>query len=152
MNIESTAVKLSDMASSYWKNDLNLLGLFLREDSGELWDLVIASPSLKSSELASFEKVAKGIRLHLNQEELASLSRIVILDQGGAVLNAFIKEFANRLGLLDIHFVLEGGAVIRRAYAIIVRGVTESPKTVLKKPLTLVARKSRTPKTSSRNQ
>lgn len=125
MNLDMTAEKLSVMTKKIEadKGPLELLGLFLRDDSLGLWDVVIGAPWLKADERASFVYVADQLRAHLAREELAGLSRIVILDHGGAVLESFLNQFGGRTGLADVHFVAEGGAVIRRAYVILARPV-----------------------------
>jgi hypothetical protein len=121
MNLEQIAKNLTSMAKEVKadKGPLELLGLFLRDDSPDLWDLVVAAPWLKVDERASFVYVADQLRSFLTPEELANLSRIVILEHGGAVLASFLKRFTNHAGLADIHFVADGGAIIRRAYIIL---------------------------------
>ncbi|HTU21417.1 MAG TPA: hypothetical protein VMG10_25495 [Gemmataceae bacterium] len=120
MNLDSVGKKLTGMAKKITaaKGRLELLGLFLREDSPDLWDLVIAAPWLKADERASFEYVASELREALANEELAGLSRIVILEHGGAALQSFLESFRSHAGLADVHFVTEGGAIIRKAYII----------------------------------
>lgn len=123
MNLDTVAKNLSTMAKKIKadKGPLELLGLFLRDDSPGLWDVVIGAPWLKADERASFVYVADQLRAHLVPEELTGLSRIVILDHGGAVLDSFLKRFSKSTGLADVHFVVEGGAIIRRAYIILAR-------------------------------
>src|SRR5258708_613544 len=115
MNLDVVATKLISLANQIEddKGPLELFGLFLRDDSPDLWDVVIAAPWLKADELASFEYVASRLREALAEEELVGLSRIVILEHGGAVLTAFLEQF-NSSGLADVHFIAEGGAIIRR--------------------------------------
>ena len=123
MNIERVAEKLSGVAKKIEasKGPLELLGLFLREDSLDLWDVVIAAPWLSADKLALFEYVGGQLRRTLTDEEMIGLSRIVILEHGEAVLKSILAEFGNRSGLSDVNFELEGGAVIRRVYIIAAR-------------------------------
>jgi hypothetical protein len=123
VNVELVAQKLASMGKKIEadKGLLELLGLFLRDESPDRWDIVIAGPGLKADRRASFEYVAGQLRKVMTDEELTGLSRIVILDHGGAVLQSFLEQFSNRSGLADVHFVAEGGAVIRKAYIILAR-------------------------------
>src|SRR5262249_44829690 len=123
MNVERVAEKLSGVATKIEasKGPLELFGLFLREDSLDLWHVVIAAPRLSAEKLASYEYVASQLRRSLTDEEMAGLSRIVILEHGEAVLKSILAEFGSRTGLTDVNFVSEGGAVIRRVYIIAAR-------------------------------
>ena len=120
MNLDQAAKKLSALAKKIKaaKGPLEFLGLFLRDDSPDLWDLVIAAPWLKADRRASFEYIAEELREMMTGEELAGLSRVVILEHDGAVLKAFLEQFGSQTGLADVHFVTEGGAVIRKVYII----------------------------------
>jgi hypothetical protein len=125
MNIATLARNLEGFVKvSSKKGPLELLGLFLREESSELWDLVVAAPWLKANERSSFEYIANQLRKLLNDKELAGLSRIVILEHGGAVLHSFLEQFANHIGLVDVQFVSDG-AVIRQAYIIFAGPVSD---------------------------
>jgi hypothetical protein len=116
MNLETIAEKLRGLASDA-RGALEFLALFLREDSLGLWDVVVAAPWLKTGEAKSFEYVAERLRKLLTKNEIAGVSRIVILEHGGAVLSSYLDQFANQFGFADIHFVTED--VIRRAYIIV---------------------------------
>ena len=107
MNLEVVATKLTALAGTVEadKGPLELLGLFLREDSPDLWDLVISAPWLVADERAAFEYVANKLRGELSGEELAGLSRIVILEHGGAVLSSFLMQYEGHTGLADVHYV-----------------------------------------------
>jgi len=128
MNLDSVVIKLTGMAKKIEasKGRLELLGLFLRDDSPDLWDIVIAAPWLKADERVSFEYVANELREALADEELAGLSRIVILEHGGAVLQSFLESFSSHAGVADVHFVTEGGAIIRKAYIIVACPVADA--------------------------
>jgi hypothetical protein len=123
MNLDVVAEKLKVMAAKIEtdRGPLDLLGLFLREHPLGLWDLVIAGARLKSVGLESYKYVAGQVREALTDEEMMGLSRIVILDHGEEVLDAFLERFTNQRGLADVHFETPGGAIIRRAYVILAR-------------------------------
>lgn len=120
MNVDIIAKKLMNVAKTLksGRGELELFGLFLREDS-DLWDVVIAAPWLRAAGRDSFDFVANKLREVLTDEELIGLSRIVILEHGEAVLTSLLEEFANKSGLMDVHFIAEGGAVIRKVYVLV---------------------------------
>jgi hypothetical protein len=130
MNPQLVADKLSVLAKKIESSNgpLELFGLFLREDSPDLWDLVIAAPWLSPGKRASYEYVAGLLQETLTEEELVGLSRIVILEHGRAVLRSFLESFHNRPGFADVHFVSEGGAVIEKAYIIIARSAASDAR------------------------
>jgi len=121
MNVGPAGKKLTALRKTMEaaKGPLELFGLFLRDDSPDLWDVVVAAPWLKWDDRASFAYIADQLKASLTPEELAGLSRIVILDHGGEVLDSFLEAFGGRSGLADVHYVTEGGAVIRRAHVIL---------------------------------
>jgi hypothetical protein len=126
MNLDEFAQKLARIAEQMKaeKGAIELFGLFQRENSlDDLWDLVISAPWLKSGGREPYEYVVGHLRPKLAHEELASLSRIVILDHGGTVSQQFLDRFQDRSGLMDVHLVTEGGAVIRRAYIILAQSI-----------------------------
>ena len=138
MNLEVVVEKLKTMAENIQaeKGPLELFGLFLRDDSPDLWDVVVAAPWLEADERESFVYIADLLRSHLSDEERFWFSRIVILDHGGAVLDSFLKEFGKRIGLAEVHYVAAGGAVIRRAYIIVAQSLAKeaSRRTAKKSP------------------
>jgi hypothetical protein len=146
MNIDAVAKRLTDVANRIKtaKGPLELFGLFLRDDSTNLWDIVISAPWLKADSRTSFEYVASQLRSVMTDKELSGLSRIVILDHGGAVLRSFLEEFGGHVGEADVHFTLEGDTIIRRAYIILANSVTsQSQKKNPKKPRRKMGQRSR---------
>ena len=129
MNFEVMATKLTALAEKVQaeKGPLELLGLFLREDSPDLWDLVISAPWLDADERAAFEYVAGKLREELTAEELAGLSRIVVLDPGNTLASSLFSQHARAVGPVDMPYVADGGAVIRRAYIIVPPGGPARP-------------------------
>ena len=158
MNLEVVAAKLDILVKKVRaeKGPLGLLGLFLREDSPDLWDLVISAPWLGADERSAFGYVANELRQVLSDEELIGLSRIVILEYGGAVLGSFLTQYANRTGPVDMHFETGGGVIIRRAYIIVAQSGSHHPRpnTTIDLPQGKTALPNRVPlpKRSARNR
>ena len=149
MNLEVVAPKLDTLGRKIQaeKGPLELLGLFLREGSPDLWDLVISAARLEADKRAAFEYVEHLLKEELAGEDLASLSRIVILRHAGDMPDSFLAQFANRTGLIDGQFVTEGGAIIRRAYIIVAQIGSHRPgqRTTKKPPRTRVGSRGRVP-------
>jgi hypothetical protein len=137
MNLDVVGKKLADLPAKMEadKAPLELLGLFLRESAaGLLWDLVIASPRLKSDNGNSYEQVARQLRATLSDGELADISRIVILDRReGTALDSFLERYHNQTGPVDVDFIPEGGVILRRGYIVLARQLANShPRTARK--------------------
>jgi hypothetical protein len=137
MNPELVAAKLSGVAETIKdsKGPLELFGLFLRDDSRGLWDVIVAAPWLKADERESFESIVSQLRAVMTDEELTGVSQIVILDHGGTVLESFLERFGGHSGLVDVHFVLRSGAIIQQAYIILAHPIAdEGRRQKTKKP------------------
>ena len=72
-----------------------LAGLFMREDSPGLWDLVVSAPWLQRGKLAALEKFVKRLSNSLGQEEVFTLSRIVTLNRTDPALKQILHEVGN---------------------------------------------------------
>src|SRR5438105_3314641 len=72
MNPDAVARKLADMAKKIEadKGPLDLLGLFLTDNTLGLWDVVIAAPWLEAHVRPSFEYVAKHLQSTLVEDEM----------------------------------------------------------------------------------
>jgi hypothetical protein len=69
-----------------------LAGLFMREDSPRLWDLVVSAPWLQRGKLAALHEFVERLSDALGQEEVMSLSRIVPLNRRDPALKAILHE------------------------------------------------------------
>lgn len=78
---------------------LLICAMFLREDSLEKWDIIIAATWLSSVEMKSYKIVSTELQNTLNPSELVQISRIVILDQDDPVVSF----------LLDLETIKNGG-------------------------------------------
>jgi hypothetical protein len=130
MNLERVAEKLAGMANQIEaeKGPLELLGLFLRENSRGLWDLVVAAPWLREDQRASYKYIDDQIQEALTEEELLGISHIVILDHGSTVLKSFLDCFSNRTGPAEVPFETEGGAIIEQEYIILAHPLVDEPR------------------------
>ncbi|MDR3623658.1 MAG: hypothetical protein P4L16_00755 [Chlamydiales bacterium] len=69
------------------KGSLSICALFLREDSMEKWDIVIAASWLNPAEMQSYKTISAKLQECLSASELMQLSRIVILSQDDPVVS-----------------------------------------------------------------
>lgn len=66
---------------------LLICALFLREDSLEKWDIVVAASWLDSRVMESYKIVVSTLHRFLNESERVQVSRIVLLDQDDPVVS-----------------------------------------------------------------
>ncbi|SRR6266498_118653 len=72
-----------------------LFGLFMREDSPGLWDLVLAAPWLENGKLKALGEFVQQMSKTLGQEEVMSFSRIVTLNREDPALRAILSASAS---------------------------------------------------------
>lgn len=96
----------------------NLFALFLREDSPDKWDLVIASPWVSKDKQSALKCVAEYVKGALDTNELLMLSRIVILDDKNKALDVINKSIATKHGAIEIRDSNFFGLQIKHAYLI----------------------------------
>jgi hypothetical protein len=108
-----------------------LFGLFLREDTPEVWDVVASAPWLDAARLDGIRHLAAEIGSALRPEEMLQLSRIVPMETSDPA----VVQLTTRLGLrnapvemTDIDFA---GARIQAATVLSVHGHPESPSAVI---------------------
>lgn len=100
------------------KGDFALFALFLREDSPNVWDLVVSAPWIDAAKPRALRDLAKRIRKSLTAEELTNLSRIVLIDTYDPALHALQKTFTVQHGLAEIRDSVFFGLPIRQGYVI----------------------------------
>lgn len=100
------------------RGNFTLFALFLREDSENKWDLVVSAVWLDPSTKESFTFIAKQVQSILNLQELLSISRIVLLEEGNPILEAVNSAFGTEHSLIDIVNCNFNGLRIKHAYII----------------------------------
>jgi hypothetical protein len=96
----------------------NLFALFLREDSPDKWDLLIAASWVERNRPDTLKYIAQKLQKSLSKKELLKLSRIVIFDHGNPALEAFQKAFHVEHGRTEIQDSNLFGLQIKHAYLI----------------------------------
>ena len=74
------------------RGPFNFFGLFLREDSPRLWDLVVSAPWLEEGRLTALRELVKTLASVIGQEAVRSLSRVVTLNRDEPALHAILAE------------------------------------------------------------
>ena len=114
--IEKLAFLERDIASE--KGEFSLFALFLREDADDTWDLLASAPWLEADKRESLEYLVNQLRARLDTQELLSLSRIVVLEEGNPVLEAIHKRIKVRNGMVEVGDSISFGVPIKHAYII----------------------------------
>jgi hypothetical protein len=79
--------------------EFSLFALFLREDSSDKWDLIVAAPWIEADRKKALTYITNRIQQELNPDELSRLSRVVPVEQTNPSLAAINQ--ALRVVLID---------------------------------------------------
>lgn len=111
-------LKQKEIEISKNKGGFNLFALFLREDSPNKWDLLVAAPWIEKNKNNALKYIASIIQKTLNQEELLKISRIIIIDLNNKTLSAIQRAVRVEHGTAEIVNSSFFGLSIRHAYLI----------------------------------
>jgi hypothetical protein len=107
-----------EMSMSQKKGTFHLFALFLREDSPDKWDLVVAAPWIDKDKEAALKYIAQNIQKSLEKDELLKISRIVMIDEGNPALSALQRAFRTEHSLTEIKNSNFFGLQIKHAFII----------------------------------
>jgi hypothetical protein len=111
-----------ELALSHERGEFELFGLFLREESQEKWDLIVAAPWLHSYDRASLQAIVGEMQKTLNPAELLEFSRVVVLDKGTPFLESLLKTFEIEHDLVEAKNLTLLGLSFRSVYIITAKG------------------------------
>lgn len=74
------------------KGPFTLFGVFMREDSPGLWDLVVSAPWLEAGRLKALGEFTEEMSKALGQDDVMSFSRIVTLNHDDILLHEILSE------------------------------------------------------------
>jgi hypothetical protein len=77
------------------KGPFTLFGVFMREESPGLWDLVLSAPWLEAGRLKALEEFVEEMSEALGQDEVMSFSRIVTLNHDDQALQDVLNEIGS---------------------------------------------------------
>ena len=112
------------------KGGFLLFGLFLREDSVDLWDLVISAPWLEPHGKKSLNLIAGELKSRLETDELLSISRIILLEPNNSGMNAIHRAVATEHGRVELQDTAFFGMQMRHAYIITSKRESAAASTV----------------------
>ena len=107
------------------KGGFTLFALFLREDAADSWDLLAAAPWLETDRKEGFRYLVGKLTSRLDRDELALLSRVVVLDRRNPGLEALHRVVRAEHGAVEIDDRVFFGMRIAHAYIITSRWAAE---------------------------
>lgn len=114
---EETRCKLVSLeqAMAKEKGEFSLFGLFLREEAHDRWDLLVSAPWLDAKRKEGLDYVSKKVQFTLADDELLSISRIVILDTGDPIVESIHKAVRVKHGNVEVKNSNFSGIQVARA-------------------------------------
>jgi hypothetical protein len=100
------------------RGEFSLFALFLREDALDKWDLIVAAPWLEVDRKEALAYITAQIQELFNSEELASLSRVVFVDQSNPAIEAINQSINCQHGQAEVRNSNFFGLQIKHAYII----------------------------------
>lgn len=96
-NLGSTMIKIEKLQKlmkqvEARKGPFTLFGVFMREESPGLWDLVLSAPWLEAGRLKALGEFTEEMSKALGQDEVMSFSRIVTLNHDDPLLHEILNE------------------------------------------------------------
>lgn len=100
------------------KGKFTLFALFLRDDAVDKWDLVVAAPWIESNRGVALRYIASQIQKEFQPDEVARLSRVVIIDNTNPALGAVNRTIQVEHGAADVQNNNFFGLQIKHGYII----------------------------------
>lgn len=114
------------------RDKISLFALFLREDAGDRWDLIVSAPWVNTDSMEDYKYIADKLKHYLEVSELLSISRIVLLD----TYDSIVQTINNYCGVkpgddpLEVYPFSIGLSSFKYAYIIISMSQTGKPVSV----------------------
>lgn len=96
----------------------SLFALFLREDAVDKWDLIVSAPWIEADRKEALRLITNEIQNAFGPEELALLSRVVLVDGANGALEAMNQAVRIEHGRNEIRDSNFFGLKIKHAYII----------------------------------
>ncbi len=95
-----------------------LFALFLRDEPEGYWDLLVAAPWAEADKGGTLRLIASRLQPIARPEELAKLSRIVIIESTSPALEAMQSAIHVEHGLAEIRDSMFNGLKVNHAYVV----------------------------------
>jgi hypothetical protein len=109
---------LIERETSQEKSGYDLFALFLREDSSNKWDILVAAKWINNNKEDALKYLATKIQNSFNQDELLLISRIVIIEDNNPALPALQQAINIEHGSAEIKDSNFFGIQIKHAFLI----------------------------------
>lgn len=121
MNIKKSFVQLRSLAADIAakKGPLVFFALFQQDGASSEWDVVVSAPWLNASGRESYLFIAHQVHGALSKADWQNISRVVILEDGGAEVRALVDRFKENVGFSEMPFTMTSGAVIGRSLVVV---------------------------------
>jgi len=100
------------------RGEFSLFALFLREDSPDRWDLVVAADWFGGDQKRTLDYFAKKLKSRLRLVELIKISRIILLQPNEASVKSILQAFEVEHGCVEVRDSVFFGLHIKRGYII----------------------------------
>jgi hypothetical protein len=100
------------------KGDFSLFALFLREDASDKWDLIVAAPWIEEDRKGALAYITNQIQQLFDSDELARLSRVVLVDRSNPAVEAINQALNCLHGQNEVRDSNFFGLQIKHAYII----------------------------------
>lgn len=116
-NLQKKIVQLESEISQE-KGDFTLFALFIREDTLEKWDLVLAAPWIESDRREAFSYIMDKIESALQLEDRRSISGVVLTQPSNPALEDLWQSIETEQLPIELYNRSFFGMDMRRAYII----------------------------------
>ena len=107
-----------------------LFGLFLREDSPNLWDLVVSAPWFGLSKVKTINFMFQQMKSRLKSKDLLLVSRIVVVDTSDPRVKAIQDQFQVEHGAIELLASEFFDMAMSRAFIVTAKKFHPSTRTV----------------------
>ena len=96
----------------------NLFALFLRENSPNKWDILVASDWVENDKQKSMRLIVKKLIEKLDTKELIDISKVAIIEESNPALASFQSAISIEHGVVEVRDRSFNGLPIKHAYVI----------------------------------
>jgi predicted nucleic acid-binding protein len=107
-----------EQETSNEKGEYRLFALFLREDSPNKWEILVAADWIYGNKAEALRYLAQRIQKSFTQNELLQISRIVIIEEDNPTLPVLQQAFSLEHGSVEIKDANFFGLAIKHAFII----------------------------------
>ncbi|MEO6050999.1 MAG: hypothetical protein ABIP78_06670 [Pyrinomonadaceae bacterium] len=111
------------------KGDFALFALFLRDDSVDKWDIVVAAPWIENDRKNALAYITSRIQLVFSKAELTRISRVILIDEANPALSAVNTAIRMNHGAAEVKDSNFFGLRIKHGYILTSQRPNAIPET-----------------------